>query len=276
MVFRLALRAAALLLPLLAAPALAGPVLMTHFASEQAFRDHLAARGADVLSDLLVMARGRSGNNALGGAWEVGLMLPQEATALAPAASAQLYWPQSGDGHPWVPFSLSRLGEELVFTVGGATTRQEAPGFAAVTALGLEARATGQGETTILRSLALDGDRLPEGNVNAQGANPDHALLEGLSGDFTLTGEARLRWAHDLDMADPSRLFFQLSGYALAPAGLLVVEAPAAFTMEAMIPEPGSALMLLAGAAGLVCLRGRRGRGALAEGAEGDGSGGRI
>jgi hypothetical protein len=81
MVFHLALRAAALLLPLLAAPAVATPVLVTHFASEQAFRDHLAARGADVLSDLLVMARGRSGNNALGGAWEVGLMLPKEATA---------------------------------------------------------------------------------------------------------------------------------------------------------------------------------------------------
>jgi hypothetical protein len=172
-----------------------------------------------------------------------------------------------------VPFSLSRLGEEMVFTVGGASTRQEAPGFAAVTALGLEARATGRGETTILRSLALDGDRLPEGNVNAQGANPDHALLEGLSGDFTLTGEARLRWAHDFAGGDPSRLFFQLSGYALEPAGLLVAPAPAAFTMDAMIPEPGSALMLLAGAAGLACLRGRRGR---EGGSEGDGSGGRI
>ncbi len=69
-----------------------------------------------------------------------------------------------------------------------------------------------KGETTILRSLTLDGDKLENGNVNAVGDKRDVALVEGFSGNFTLAGEARLRWAHDPDLTDPARLMFQISG----------------------------------------------------------------
>lgn len=264
--------AAAALLALLAAPSAAAPVLVTHFATEQAFIAHLAARGQDVLSELRMVVQGRSGNNAIGGAWELGLMLPEEAKDLAPAASGQFAWPQSGDGKPWVPFTLSREGSVMMFTVGGMTLKQESAGFTDITALALTAQATDKGETTILRSLELDGERVKEGNVNAQGSNPDFAVIEGLTGDFTLSGEARLRWAHDLAKADPARLLFQLSGYGLAPTGLLVANAPQAYTLDATIPEPTSGLMLLAASAGLLCLRQRRRRHA----GRVDGSGGRI
>lgn len=270
MALRHALRAAAVLMPLLAAPALASPVLVTHFANEEAFRAHLAAQGRDVVADLRLIAQGRSGDNTAGGPWELGLMLPDKTRQ--PAASAQFLWPQSGDGKPWVPFTLSREGDTMLFTVGDVTLRQKAAGFGDITALALQAQAIGRGETTILRSLELDGERVKEGNVNAEADNADFALLEGIVGDFTLAGEARLRWAHDLAKGDPSRLMFQMSGYALAPTGLLAAEAPQAFTMETLIPEPTSGLMLLAASAGLLCLRNRR----LHTGPKGDGSGGRI
>lgn len=271
MALRRALSAAALL-PLLSGAAAAAPVLVTHFATEKAFAAYLAERGQDVLSELRMIVQGRSGNNAIGGAWELGLMLPEEAKEITPATTGQFEWPQSGDGKPWVPFTLSRQGEVMLLTVGEVTLKQESPGFADMSALALSAQATDKGETTILRSLSLNGERVKEGNVNAEGSNPDYALIEGLAGDFTLTGEARLRWAHDLAKAEPSRLLFQMSGYALAPTGLLAVEAPAAYSMETMIPEPASGLMLLAASAGLLCLRNRRAR----RGAEVDGSGGRI
>jgi hypothetical protein len=260
----------------ISAPAGASAILTQHFEDEAAFGEYLTKHGLDAGTDMLLMAQGRSGDNRIGGAWEVGLFLPDDlADAKATGATAQFEWPQAKDGHPWVPFSLSRTDGTLTFSVGDAVVRVDATDIAGLTALALSARVEDKGETTILRSLTLDGDKLEKGNVNAMGDKRDVALVEGLSDTFTLAGEARLRWAHVHDLTDPARLMFQISGYriggdsrgddTLIPANaVLAVPSPG---NQAAIPEPATALVFLSAALGLIGhqqLRRLRGRDNLA------------
>jgi len=242
-------------------PAGASAILTQHFEDEAAFGEYLARRGLDARTDMLVMAQGRSGDNRIGGTWEVGLFLPDDLKdAKATWDTAQFQWPQARDGQPWVPFSLSRTDGTLTFSVGDAVVRVDATDIGGLSALALSARAEDKGETTILRSLTLDGDKLEEGHVNAVGDKRDVALVEGLSDNFTLAGEARLRWAHDPDLSDPARLMFQISGYriggdphggdTLIPANaVLAVSTPG---NQAAIPEPATVLVFLSASLGLI------------------------
>ena len=84
-------------------------------------------------------------------------------------------------------------------------------------------------------------------------------MLEGLSGDFSLTGEARMRW--DVLPKDPSALMLQVSAYTLTGDVLYTTGAPVTNTAQAAIPEPGSALVLLAASLGLIGHRQLRRRG---------------
>lgn len=243
------------------APAGASAILTQHFEDEAAFGEYLAKHGLDAGADMLLMAQGRSGDNRIGGAWEVGLFLPEDlADAKAAGDTAQFEWPQAKDGHPWVPFSLSRTDGALSFSVGDAVVRVDAPDIGGLTALALSARAEDKGETTILRSLTLDGDKLEKGNVNAVGDKRDVALVEGLSDNFTLAGEARLRWAHDPDLTDPARLMFQIAGYRIGgdpTSGDMLIPANAVFAAstpdnQAAIPEPATVLVFLSASLGLI------------------------
>ncbi len=245
----------------LSAPAGASAILVQHFEDDAAFGEYLAKRGLDAAADMLLMAQGRSGDNRIGGTWEVGLFLPDDLKdAKATGDTAQFEWPQAKDGHPWVPFALSRTDGALSFSVGDTVVRVDATDIGGVSALALSARAEAKGETTILRSLTLDGDKLDKGNVNAVGDKQDVAFVEGLSDNFTLAGEARLRWAHDPDLTDPTRLMFQISGYriggdplggdTLIPANAIIaVTAP---SHPAAIPEPASVLVFLSASLGLI------------------------
>ncbi len=243
------------------APAGASAILTQHFEDEAAFGEYLAKHGLDAGADMLLMAQGRSGDNRIGGAWEVGLFLPEDlADAKAAGDTAQFEWPQAKDGHPWVPFSLSRTDGALSFSVGDAVVRVDAPDIGGLTALALSARAEDKGETTILRSLTLDGDKLEKGNVNGVGEKRDVALVEGLSDNFTLAGEARLRWAHDPDLTDPAQLMFQIAGYRIGgdpTSGDMLIPANAVFAAstpdnQAAIPEPATVLVFLSASLGLI------------------------
>lgn len=243
------------------APAGASAILTQHFEDEAAFGEYLAKHGLDAGADMLLMAQGRSGDNRIGGAWEVGLFLPEDlADAKAAGDTAQFEWPQAKDGHPWVPFSLSRTDGALSFSVGDAVVRVDAPDIGGLTALALSARAEDKGETTILRSLTLDGDKLEKGNVNGVGEKRDVALVEGLSDNFTLAGEARLRWAHDPDLTDPAQLMFQIAGYRIGgdpTSGDMLIPANAVFAAstpdnQGAIPEPATVLVFLSASLGLI------------------------
>lgn len=203
---------------------------------------------------MLVMAQGRSGDNRIGGTWEMGLFLPDDLKdAKATGDTAQFQWPQATDAKPWVPFTLSRIDGTLSFSVGDTIVRVDGTDIGGLFALELSARAEDKGETTMLRSLTLDGEKLEEGHVNAVGDQRDVAMVEGLSDNFTLAGEARLRWARDPDLADPARLMFQISGYrtggdtlgedALRPADIVLITVPPGD--QATIPELATLLVFL-------------------------------
>jgi len=253
----------------------AGAITTQHFDSQAAFRDYLGTRGLDTASDLLLLAQGRSGDNRIGGTWELGLFPEGLLNEKTSGATAQFAWPMAGDGNPWVSFTLSRIADAVVFSVEGITTKLALPDDTPLSALALSAQAQGRGETTILRSLTLDGDPLKMGNVNAVGDKQDVALIEGLAGDFTLQGEARLRWAQQPDLTDPSRLMFQIAGYRLAGDGLagdttipgttLLLTGGGA-SQPAMIPAPGIGLALLVASLGLIGHHHRRRRHAILAG----------
>jgi hypothetical protein len=235
----------------------AGAITTQHFDSQAAFLEYLDERGLDAASDLLLLAQGRSGDNRIGGTWEVGLF-PTDGLldAKADGDTAQFAWPMARDGNPWVSFTLSRSADAVVFSVEGITTKLVLPEDTPLSALALSAQAQGKGETTILRSLTLDGDALKLGNVNAVGDKQDVALIEGLAGDFTLQGEARLRWAQHPELTDPSRLMFQIAGYGLAGdtliPGVALMVTPGSLSPQAAIPAPGIGMALLIASLGLI------------------------
>lgn len=254
-----------------AQPARAAEILVRHFASQEAFADYLATRGLDAGADIRAMAQARAGDSRASGSWELGLF---DAGALAddkPAATAQLDWVAQQDKTSWVPFTLSRFGETLAFTIGSATTALALPKGEEISALALSAFAGTKDGRVILRDLELDGRSLDDADLKAESGARDTSLVEGLSGDFTLTGEARMRW--DVLPKDPSALMLQVSAYTLTGDVLYTNGAPVSNTAQAAIPEPGSAMAFLAATLALIGHRHRRRNGT--EG-ERDGSGGRI
>ena len=114
--------------------------------------------------------------------------------------------------------------------------------------------------------------RLDNADVQAESGSRDTSLVAGLSGNFTLSGETRLRW--DTLPGDPSALMVQVSAYNLPGDVISNIGAPIPTIVPAPIPEPGTALAFLAATLGLIGHR-HRSR-AKQQGKERDGSGGRI
>ena len=241
-------------------PAQAAAILLQHFASQEAFTEYLAKRGLDAGADIRAMVQARMGDSRAGGTWELGLFGAGAGADDKPASSAQLDWIAQQDKTSWVPFTLSRFGETLAFTIGSATTALALPKGEEISALALSALAGTTDGRVILRDLALDGGTLDNADLKAESGAQDTSLLEGLSGDFSLTGEARMRW--DVLPKDPSALMLQVSAYTLTGDVLYTTGAPVTNTAQAAIPEPGSALVLLAASLGLIGHRHLRRRGA--------------
>jgi hypothetical protein len=247
------------------APARASAILAQHFSSQEEFANYLAKQGLDAGADMRMMVQGRLGDSRIGGAWEVGLFGAEDTAAAKPGATAQLNWAKEQSETSWVPFSLSRFGETLAFTLGGATTVLTLPKGEAISALAFTAIAGPKDSRAILRDLVLDGKALDSAEVRADSGSQDTSLVQGLDGDFTLTGEARLRWDEKSMPKDLASVRVQIAGYALTSEFMVPPGNPAQIAAPpspAAIPEPGSAMVLLAASLGLIGHRHLRRRGA--------------
>ncbi len=229
----------------------------TRFETRSGLSDYLAELGVDLLKDTGFTATLRIGDNRLDGAWELGLGLADA----APEDPAQLRWSKSDDSS-WQDFTLARDGERITLTLGRAITALVDPSLRGIDTLALFAQADAKNDRLRLDDLVLNGEKLEKLEMDAQGTT-DQALLRGLSGDFLLEGQVRMRWDQRIDGTDPNRMMLQVSGYSLAGTDVLLPGAGP----SAPIPEPASAALMAVGALALLGVRRRIPR---------DGSGGRI
>ena len=242
------------------APASASAILAQHFATQEDFASYLAKQGLDAGADMRMMVQGRLGDSRIGGGWEIGLFDAEDAAAAKPGATAELDWAKAHSESSWLPFSLTRFGETLAFTLGGATTVLTLPKGEEISALAFTAIAGPDDSRAILRDLVLDGQALDSAEVRADDGTQDTSLVQGLAGDFKLTGETRLRWDEKSMPKDLSSVRIEISGYAFGGGLTSPVGGPSQIVQPAgpaAIPEPGSVAMLLVATVGLISLRRR-------------------
>lgn len=232
--------------------AAAGPITSAHFASDADFQAYLLERAGEQVVRTAFVAQARSGDNTTRGDYEVGLHVAPGFTSVAPLGTpGQLVWGGAGGANAFVPFSLGRIGSTLTFAMGSYTASITDALVAALDALSLRARsvAPGSGITasrTTVRNLAIDGQALPTAPSVAANGSVDLLLIDSLTGDFRLTGEAALDWTGSFPRG--TRLGFEIRGLdGVTP-----------------IPEPSALLALLTGIGALALLRRRTQRNAAA------------
>lgn len=214
----------------------AAPVIAYSGNNDAGFLAYLASKGPSVSEVAVAQARG--GNNATNGDYEIGLHTPPSFTNAGPVGTAGQYrWGSQGGSNAWVPFTLSRVLDTLTFTMGGYSGSYTDAAVSDIDALVFRLRSDGQGNvsgSTSIRNLMLGSTSL--GNLGASGGAVSLAVIEGFTGDFTLTGEATLNWAGGANIPSGSRLGFQIKAYE----GVVTP-----------VPEPATLGLLGAGLLGL-------------------------
>lgn len=185
--------------------------LSPHFPTDADFLAYLDEHCVTLPDNEVFVAQTRGGNNATNGDYEIGLHVPPDFTGAAPlGGNSQWSWGTNGGANAWVPFTLSRSGTSVTFTMGNYTATYSNADVAELNALGLRVRAATNASTGI-RNLTVNGGTLTGGSLNAVNSVVELVVISGLAGDFVLSGEASLNWSAGT-IPSGSNLGFQIKG----------------------------------------------------------------
>jgi hypothetical protein len=202
--------------------------------------------------DEIAVAEGRIGNNAAGGDREGGLhRAPSFTSGAVVGTAASFSWGSAGGNNRAVGFTLSRSGSTLSYTLGsnGMGSFDSAPtgkGVDEIDTLLIRLRTTAN-STILMSGLTLDDaapGTLAIGSFTDAASDVVGLFVEGITGDFTLTGRVAFNWT-GATPSGGSALAFQIKAFDAPPTE---------------VPAPAALGLFGLGLAGLLALRRRASR----------------
>jgi hypothetical protein len=214
--------------------AFAIPIVSSHFSTDADFINYLSSKGATLPANERFVAQARGGIPGAGD-YEIGLHTPPGFTNNSPlAGDSQWIWGNPIDGFITTGFTLGRTGNSVTFNMGNYSATYSDIALTDLNALGFRTRSDSGANylpnSTSVTNLLLDGNPLGTSLFSQNGAL-DFIVIEGLVGNFSLTGDATLAWQNDFPTR--SRIGFQIKGLNM---NLPVVP-------EVPVPEPATLLL---------------------------------
>lgn len=234
-------------LPLLAGTLFAGaaqavPTVSAVFNNAAAYDAHLLGLGLNAANDRQAVAIARVGNNTaattgFNGGWEAAVFVPfvdGPVFANGLGTPGNFVWPSHA-----VNMTLTRVGGNMTFTVGGYSQAFTFANAGLVDTLGLQlgSQTPGVGAPPAPNSASwgpLTLTSLAGGIATQTAANGAAAfqVVTGITGDFTLAGTITLAF-DPADRPGASQLAFRIGAFAtsLGTADVIPVPVPAALAM---------------------------------------------
>lgn len=197
----------------MASLAFATPIVSSHFSTDADFINYLASKGATLPANERFVAQARGGIVGAGD-YEIGLHTPPGFTNDSPlSGNTQWIWGDPINGFNTTGFTLDRTGNSVTFSMGNYSATYSNIALADLNALGFRTRSDSGANylpnSTSITNLKLDGNPLGT-SLFSQNGILDFVVIEGLTGDFSLTGDATLAWQNDFPTR--SRIGFQIKG----------------------------------------------------------------